>query len=430
MASYRYERDIDPKDLKPRKQRQYSRKERWANWWDYNLKWVLIFGIAGAFVAYCFIGQYFLTTHPDYNVAVVSPYYLPEATVTALQQQLAAYGEDCNGDGKVVVKLNQYTMAFNSEDSDAYLDMAGTTKLSTDIQSSLSSIFILYDPAGFQQTTGTLRYLDGHLPKSDADSDWWNMVYRWTDCPVLTGMELGSYTSDAVQSASGDSQQLLADYPAATLHETIKNFHNTVDRFHNFLKAVEEDVVGRAKDVQAEIEFVKAREADCHIICDALANGEIPLRVTHNDTKLNNVMIDNKTGKGLCVIDLDTVMPGSALYDYGDSIRFGASTAAEDEQNLDLVSCDMNLFEIYTKGYTEGCAGSLTEKEIRLMPMGAKLMTLECGMRFLADHLQNDIYFKIHRENHNLDRARTQFKLVADMEAKWDQMNAIVEKYL
>ena len=141
-------------------------------------------------------------------------------------------------------------------------------------------------------------------------------------------------------------------------------------------------------------------------------------------------MIDNKTGKGLCVIDLDTVMPGSALYDYGDSIRFGASTAAEDEQNLDLVSCDMNLFEIYTKGYTEGCAGSLTEKEIRLMPMGAKLMTLECGMRFLADHLQNDIYFKINRENHNLDRARTQFKLVADMEAKWDQMNAIVEKYL
>ena len=173
---------------------------------------MLIFGIAGAFVAYCFIGQYFLTTHPDYNIAVVSPYYLPEATVTALQQQLAAYGEDCNGDGKVVVKLNQYTMAFNSEDSDAYLDMAGTTKLSTDIQSSLSSIFILYDPAGFQQTTGTLRYLDGHLPKSDADSDWWNMVYRWTDCPVLTGMELGGYTSDAVQSASGDSQQLLADY--------------------------------------------------------------------------------------------------------------------------------------------------------------------------------------------------------------------------
>ena len=263
----------------------------------------------------------------------------------------------------------------------------------------------------------------------DSFGEYWRAYHFVEDAYALEEVK---DPQDFYQSAVafGNFQRMLADYPAATLHETIKNFHNTVDRFHNFLKAVEEDVVGRAKDVQAEIEFVKAREADCHIICDALANGEIPLRVTHNDTKLNNVMIDNKTGKGLCVIDLDTVMPGSALYDYGDSIRFGASTAAEDEQNLDLVSCDMNLFEIYTKGYTEGCAGSLTEKEIRLMPMGAKLMTLECGMRFLADHLQNDIYFKIHRENHNLDRARTQFKLVADMEAKWDQMNAIVEKYL
>ena len=212
MASYRYERDIDPKDLKPRRERQYTRKERWANWWDYNLKWVLILGIIGAFLAYVFIGQYFFTTHADYNVAVVSPYYLPEATASALQEQLAAYGEDLNGDGKVVVKLQQYTMTFNSDDSDAYLDMAGTTKLSTDIQSSLSGIFILYDPAGFQQTTGTLRYLDGTLPQSDADNDWWNMVYRWTDCPVLTGLDLGTYSSDAVQSNSGDSQEFLADY--------------------------------------------------------------------------------------------------------------------------------------------------------------------------------------------------------------------------
>ena len=179
MASYRYERDIDPKDLKPRKQRQYTRKERWANWWDYNLKWVIILGILVAFFGYNFIGQYFFTVKPDYRVAVVAPHYLPEATQTALQDALAAYGEDLNGDGKVVVKLNVYTMDFGNEDSDAYLDMAGTTKLSTDIQGALSSIFILYDPAGFQQTTGTLRYLDGSLPQSDADSDWWNMVYRW-----------------------------------------------------------------------------------------------------------------------------------------------------------------------------------------------------------------------------------------------------------
>lgn len=154
MASYRYERDIDPKDLKPRKQRQYTRKERWANWWDYNLKWVIILGILVAFFGYNFIGQYFFTVKPDYRVAVVAPHYLPEATQTALQDALAAYGEDLNGDGKVVVKLNVYTMDFGNEDSDAYLDMAGTTKLSTDIQGALSSIFILYDPAGFQQTTG------------------------------------------------------------------------------------------------------------------------------------------------------------------------------------------------------------------------------------------------------------------------------------
>lgn len=213
MASYRYERDIDPKETAPRKQRQYTRKERWANWWDYNLKWVIIIGIAVGFVGYCFIGQYFFTTHADYNIAVVSPHYLPEATTTALQDCLAAYGEDLNGDGQVVVKVNVYTMNFDSEaDSDAYLDMAGTTRLSTDIQSSLSGIFILYDPEGFQSTTGTLRYLDGSLPQSDADSDWWNMVYRWSDCPVLTALPLGDYTSDATQNNSGNSQELLADF--------------------------------------------------------------------------------------------------------------------------------------------------------------------------------------------------------------------------
>lgn len=212
MASYRYERDIDPKDLTPRKKRAYTRKERWANWWDYNLKWVIILGIAAAFVGYCFIGQYFLTTHADYNVAVVAPHYLPEATQTALQDALAAYGEDRNGDGKVVVKLNVYTMNFGSDDSDAYLDMAGTTKLSTDIQGVLSSIFILYDPAGFQSTTGTLRYLDGSLPAPDSDDDWWNMVYKWTDCPVLAGLNLGEYRADTTHAQGGDSQQYLSDF--------------------------------------------------------------------------------------------------------------------------------------------------------------------------------------------------------------------------
>ena len=160
-----------------------------------------------------------------------------------------------------------------------------------------------------------------------------------------------------------------------------------------------------------------------------LEAGELPLRVTHNDTKLNNIMIDNKSGKGICVIDLDTVMPGLAMNDFGDSIRFGASTAAEDEKDLNKVSCNLELFEIYVKGFLEGCEGRLTEKEIELLPMGAKVMTFECGMRFLTDYLEGDHYFKIHRPEHNLDRCRTQFKLVKDMEEKWEQMAAIVRKY-
>lgn len=280
-----------------------------------------------------------------------------------------------------------------------------------------------------RETLNVIPTKDGKNYLTDENGDFWRCYIFIEDATSFDQVEKPEdFYNSAV--AFGNFQRLLADYPAATLHETIKNFHNTVSRFADFKKAVEEDVAGRARDVQKEIQFVLDREADCHVICDALAKGELPLRVTHNDTKLNNIMIDNRTGKGLCVIDLDTVMPGSSLYDYGDSIRFGASTGAEDEQNLDLIWCDLELFEIYTKGYVEGCGGSLTETEVRMMPMGAKLMTLECGMRFLADHLQNDIYYKIHRENHNLDRARTQLKLVADMEAKWDEMNAIVEKYI
>ena len=280
-----------------------------------------------------------------------------------------------------------------------------------------------------RETLNVIRTVDGDNFLKDEDGDFWRMYIFIENA---TSFDMVRTPEDFYNSAVsfGNFQLLLQDYPAATLHETIPNFHNSVSRFADFKKAVEEDVCGRAKEVQDEIRFVMEREADTHVICDALANGEIPLRVTHNDTKLNNIMIDNETGKGICVIDLDTVMPGSALYDYGDSIRFGASTGAEDEKNLELINCDMGLFEIYTKGYVEGCGGSLTEKEIRMLPMGAKLMTLECGMRFLADYLQGDVYFKIHRPEHNLDRARTQFKLVADMEKKWDEMAGIVEKYL
>ncbi len=230
-------------------------------------------------------------------------------------------------------------------------------------------------------------------------------------------------------SAFGKFQNMLSDFEADKLFETIKNFHNTKTRFDDFEKAVAENKSGKAADVQAEIDFAMARKCDAGIIVDGIAEGKIPLRVTHNDTKLNNVMIDNATGKGICVIDLDTVMPGSLLYDFGDSIRFGTNPASEDEKDLSKVYCDLNLFEHYVKGFLSELGDRITKDEVELLPMSAVLMTLECGIRFLGDHLNGDTYFKIHRENHNLDRARTQFKMVADMEAKMDEMKAIVAKY-
>lgn len=227
----------------------------------------------------------------------------------------------------------------------------------------------------------------------------------------------------------GHFQAMLADYPARKLHETIPDFHNTVKRFQAFKQAVEADVCHRAAMAVEEIDFAAAREEQTHLLVDRIKSGELPLRVTHNDTKLNNIMIDRATGKGICVIDLDTVMPGSVLYDFGDSIRFGANTGEEDEKDLSKISLSLELFETYVKGYLEGCGGSLTRTELELLPMGAKMMTLECGIRFLTDYLQGDTYFKIHREGHNLDRCRTQFALVADMERKWAQMQEIVRKY-
>lgn len=230
--------------------------------------------------------------------------------------------------------------------------------------------------------------------------------------------------------AFGRFQSLLAKYPADTLHETIWNFHNTVWRFKNLKKAVEEDKMGRAKEVKAEIDFAFAREADTHVLVDMLAAGELPLKVTHNDTKLNNVMIDDETGEGICVIDLDTVMPGLSIYDFGDSIRFGASTAAEDEKDLSKVNMDISLYEIYQRGFMETAGDAMTPNEIKMMPMGAKLMTYECGIRFLTDYLEGDTYFRTHYKGQNLDRARTQFKLVWDIERQWEDMLALGEKYL
>ena len=226
--------------------------------------------------------------------------------------------------------------------------------------------------------------------------------------------------------AFGNFQNLLADFPAEKLHEVILNFHNTPIRYETFKKAVSADICGRAKSVRKEIDFVNAHESDMSLLTDMLKKGEIPLRVTHNDTKLNNCMFDKNTGKTICVIDLDTVMPGLRAYDYGDSIRYGATTGAEDEIDLSKVNFSLELFKSYTEGFIKACGESMSYQEALSLPIGAKIMTLECGMRFLTDYLEGDTYFKTTRENHNLDRCRTQFKLVSDMEKQWDKMNDIV----
>lgn len=234
---------------------------------------------------------------------------------------------------------------------------------------------------------------------------------------------------EASARAFGKFQRMLSDFSAERLHETIPKFHDTVKRMADFEASLKADKSGRASECREEIDFILSKKDFCGEITSKLASGELPLRVTHNDTKLNNVMIDNVTGQAICVIDLDTVMPGSSLYDFGDSIRFGASTAAEDEKDLDKVECSMDLFEEYVRGFMAEAGSALTEKEKDMLPIGAIMMTLECGMRFLADYLDGDTYFKTHYPSQNLDRARTQIKLVRDMESKLDTMNDIVKKY-
>lgn len=279
-----------------------------------------------------------------------------------------------------------------------------------------------------RETLNVVRTKTGKSFYLDEEGNYWRVLLFIEDTICLEQVESRQDFYDSGK-AFGNFQRMLADYPAQTLQETIPNFHNTPSRFADFKKAVEEDKMGRAALVQEEIAFAMEREKDAAVLTDLLKEGKLPLRVTHNDTKLNNILFDRESKKALCIIDLDTVMPGLSHYDFGDSIRFGASTGAEDEKDLSKVEMDLSLFEAYTKGYLEGCAGSLTDKEIEMLPMGAKLMTYECGIRFLTDYLQGDVYFKVHREGHNLDRCRTQFKLVADMEKKWDEMTAIVRKY-
>lgn len=258
------------------------------------------------------------------------------------------------------------------------------------------------------------------------ESGFWRL-YDFVEDSIC--LEAPETPDDFYQSAIafGEFQRQLIDFPVNKLYETIPDFHNTPDRFEKFLAALKKDPLGRASTAIKEIEFVKARKDFCGVLFDAQQQGKLPFRVTHNDTKLNNVMLDKETRTALCVIDLDTIMLGFSVNDFGDSIRFGASTAADDEKDLSKVQMDISLFETYAKGFIKGCGGLLTRDEIMLLPEGAKMMTLECGIRFLTDYLEGDTYFKTKYDTQNLDRCRTQFKLVADMEGKWEKMKEIIK---
>ena len=269
--------------------------------------------------------------------------------------------------------------------------------------------------------------LDGRSFCRDSEGEFWR-VYDFVEDSLC--LQTPETPEDFYQSAVafGQFQCRLRDFPAETLCETIPNFHNTPDRYRKFHLAVDADAAGRLSSVLPEIRFLLEREEKAGTLQRLREGGELPVRVTHNDTKLNNVMRDAVTRKALCVIDLDTVMPVLVAYDFGDSIRFGASTAPEDEKDLSRVEMSLDLYETYARGFIPACGG-LTAAELESLPLGAWTMTLENGLRFLTDYLEGDHYYHITRPEHNLDRCRTQLKLVSDMEQKWDPMTAIIRSF-
>ena len=259
----------------------------------------------------------------------------------------------------------------------------------------------------------------------DKEGEYWRAYLFIEDATCFDQVE---NDEDFYQSALafGNFQRLLADYPADTLHETIPDFHNTVKRFANFKKAVEEDACGRAADVQKEIQFVLEREQLAHTLVDLQDAGKLPLRVTHNDTKLNNIMIDNATHKGICVIDLDTVLRSPCFNDFGDAIRTYANHGREDDENLDDVWLDMTMFRGFAEGYLSEARAFLTPAETDALAFSVRYITYEQVLRFLMDYLDGDTYYKIKSPDHNLVRTRAQYALLRSAEERYDAMRAIV----
>ena len=269
---------------------------------------------------------------------------------------------------------------------------------------------------------------DGEPVHHDAAGNWWRM-YIFVEGARTYDQIQSAHQAELVGEAFADFQNMVSDLTDPRLHETIPHFHDTVRRFETLEAAIQKDAFNRAKDVKPEIAFVEARAATFGRLLERSAKGEIPERVTHNDTKINNVMLDDATGRGICVIDLDTVMPGLALYDFGDMCRTSTANAAEDEQDLAKVYSRMDMFEALVKGYCRG-AKFLTPAEKEELAFSARLITMTIGIRFLTDYLQGDVYFHIKRPGHNVDRCRTQIKMVQSMEEQAERMESIVKDAL
>ena len=279
-----------------------------------------------------------------------------------------------------------------------------------------------------RETLHYIRTKDGKEYYYDAENKTYFRAYIFVRDSISYNMAENADMFKSSGEAFGKFQRLLSDFKAEELTETIPHFHDTLWRYKNeFVPALEKNLSGRLDTCKDEIDFVNKYADEMGKLTSMTEKGELPLRVTHNDTKLNNVMFDKDTNKCICVIDLDTVMPGLALYDFGDSIRFGASTAAEDETDLDKVEMDLDYFKAYAEGFLGEAGKYFNQAEIDNLAFAAKLMTLECGMRFLTDYINGDVYFKTDYPEHNLDRARNQFKLVADMDSKMDKMEEIIK---
>ena len=338
----------------------------------------------------------------------------------------ASYGEG-------LINSTYLATCIDGEKTNKYILQAINTSVFNDPELLMNNILAVTDFLNLsknndQKVLTPVTTRNGHNFVRDTAGICWRMYVYIENSITLNAPET---KEDFYESglAFGKFQHSLADFPADKLRESIPDFHNTPKRYNDLTEAVKNDVCGRVKEVGSELEFIMSRKDFCGVLIDANKRGALPIRVTHNDTKINNVLFDKDTRKACCVIDLDTVMPGFSVTDFGDAIRFGANTAAEADKDLTRVALDMGMFNAFADGFLTGCGGSLTDSEIMLLPEGAEIMTLEQAMRFLTDYLNGDTYFKVTRKGHNLDRCRNQIKLFSEMEKHREEMKKAVAKY-